>query len=316
MDESNSKELIDMNRCEFCGAPLDPEEKKCPYCGTAVPKTEKAKPTPIPSSSPDSSATRRPPLGTTAPPPLWDNSSTYRPSSAAQRRTKRSAGCLIAFVFIFILIVFFSVFRTITGGAFSIIEDFFDDDFTPSYSYTDDDFSDDELLAEKYVGWYPPGMYKVGTDLAAGVYRADALDGDGYFAVYSDSSGKSDSILFNDIFDGYAYFVLKEGQYLKLSRCAALESEKVPAEQPEDGVFTDGTFRIGIDIPAGEYKITASGSDSYYCLMGSAQCAYEDQQYIASDYVENSVYLTLEDGQFLTLEDGAALTVEETFPQT
>ena len=49
--------------------------------------------------------------------------------------------------------------------------------------------------------------------------------------------------------------------------------------------------------------------------MGSAECPYDDREYIASDYVENSVYLTLEDGQFLTLEGGAQLTVENSLPQ-
>ncbi len=293
-----------MNRCNFCGAPLDPEEKKCPYCGTPTPKTEKPKPSAEP--------VRRPPLGTTSEPPLW-NTSSYRPASASRRRTKRSPGCLIAFVIAFFLIVFFSIIRSFTDDAFSWMERFLDEDTTVSYSFSADGSSD--TLPEQYRDWYQPGMYKVGVDLAAGVYRADALAGDGYFAVCSDSTGKSGSILFNDMFETYTYFELQEGQYLRLSRCVALESEKVPAEQPKNGVFTDGIFRVGTDIPAGEYRITGSSDDSYYRLMGSAECPYDDREYIASDYVENSVYLTLEDGQFLTLEGGAQLTVENSLPQ-
>ena len=288
-----------MNRCDFCGAPLDPEEKKCPYCGTSVPKTEKTKPAADP--------VRRPPPGTTSEPPLW-SADPYQPAPAPRSKAKRGSGCLIAFVIAFILIVFFSVIRSFTDGAFSVLDQILEGDTTVSYSFSADVSPD--TLPEQYSDWYQPGMYKVGVDLAAGVYRADALEGDGYFAVCSDSSGKSESILFNDMFETYTYLVLQEGQYLKLSRCVALESEKVPAEQPQDGVFTNGVFRVGIDIPAGEYKITGNSDDSYYRLMGSAQCAYDDREYIASDYVEITVYLTLEDGQFLTLEGGAQLPVE------
>lgn len=183
------------------------------------------------------------------------------------------------------------------------------------YSIPDEvpDVSSEKYPAE-YEDWYKPGMYKVGVDISAGVYRVDALDGDGYFSVCSDSSGKSSSILFNDIFDSYVYILLEDGQYLTLSRSVALESKGIPAAQPEDGVFSDGTFRIGVDIPAGEYKIVGTSDDSYYRLMGTPQCEYDKQEFITADYVESAVYQTLEDGQYLTLEGGAYLTVSS-FPE-
>lgn len=57
-------------------------------------------------------------------------------------------------------------------------------------------------------------------------------------------------------------------------------------------------FKVGVDIEAGEYKVTAEeGEMGYYCVYGDSR--HDD--IIANDNFEGSAYVTVKDGQYLVL---------------
>lgn len=60
-------------------------------------------------------------------------------------------------------------------------------------------------------------MLKVGTYIAPGEYKLVADSDKAYYCIYNDS--KQDDIDSNDNFSGQSYITIKNGQYLKLSRC-------------------------------------------------------------------------------------------------
>lgn len=74
-------------------------------------------------------------------------------------------------------------------------------------------------------------------------------------------------------------------------------------------VFEADMYKIGKDMPAGEYKIIANEDYSMFELNGDAR----GEDYIASNSVDTFVYVVVEDGQYLTLSDCFAVPVEETW---
>ena len=94
------------------------------------------------------------------------------------------------------------------------------------------------------------GTYKVGSEIPAGQYY---LVGSGYFAILKDGSGTLDAIIANDNFSGNSIVDLADGQYFELKGASMYPIEFYdPIEKTE---FKDGTYRVGIDMPAGEYKV-------------------------------------------------------------
>lgn len=64
------------------------------------------------------------------------------------------------------------------------------------------------------------GMYKVGRDFPAGEYKiVPTSDIRGYYEVCKDATGDFGSIISNSNFDTTKYLTVKDGQYIKLSRC-------------------------------------------------------------------------------------------------
>lgn len=74
--------------------------------------------------------------------------------------------------------------------------------------------------------------------------------------------------------------------------------------------ITSGTYKVGKDgdIPAGEYKLTAtSGLGGYYCVTESSA---PDADIVGNDNFDNSTYVTVSDGDYLKLSDCVAELVD------
>lgn len=67
----------------------------------------------------------------------------------------------------------------------------------------------------------------------------------------------------NDIFDKRSIVSVKDEQYLKLTGCIAYAFNDAPKVQLTDGFLPDGMYKVGIDLPAGEYKVIPEGDLSY-----------------------------------------------------
>lgn len=65
----------------------------------------------------------------------------------------------------------------------------------------------------------PNGLYKVGTDIPAGVYSLEPLEGQKslYYEIDSDNTNSIASIILLDKFDHKITVILKDGQYLRVT---------------------------------------------------------------------------------------------------
>lgn len=153
------------------------------------------------------------------------------------------------------------------------------------------------------------GTYKIGTDLPAGEYLFFAK-GMGYIEVASDSTGSLESIISNDNVKGHRYITVNDGEYLKIRSGEAYAVADAPSVVPEDGIYTDGTYIAGKDIPAGEYKVTLNSSIGMGYIEVSSDSRGTFDSIITNDNLMEDSYIIVEDGQYLKLS-GAEINTNQ-----
>ena len=121
----------------------------------------------------------------------------------------------------------------------------------------------------------------------------------------SDSSGDLDSIVYNLNTGGGAYITVEDGEYLKISGGKLYEINKAPDRGAENGYYKDSMYKVGDDIPAGEYNVEATNGLAYIEVASDSRHQIED--IVTNDNFENNKLITLEDGQYLTLNNGAQI---------
>lgn len=154
-----------------------------------------------------------------------------------------------------------------------------------------------EDISAEETKTYPAGMYKIGSDIPAGMYYLQAEgSAKAYFCISADSSGNS--IVENDNFGSHYFLEIEDGDYLELTRCVAIPIEDAEIEFDQNNL-TEGMYRVGIDIPAGEYKLTQTSNLAAYV------CVYEgcskNRDIITNDNFENQKYITVKDGNYLLI---------------
>ena len=136
------------------------------------------------------------------------------------------------------------------------------------------------------------GMYKVGIDIPAGEY---VLIGSGYFSVNKDSSGQLSSIIANDNFSGNSIVSVSEGQYLTVRDAVFYDINL----NPDVSTSGEGMFKVGLHIPAGEYKLVATRS-SGYCEVSNSS-SHTLGSIVSNDNFSGEKYITVRNGQYLKL---------------
>ena len=158
--------------------------------------------------------------------------------------------------------------------------------------------------SESSISWKNSGTYKVGVDISEGEYYVKCTSYSCYVQLSSDSSGSFESIIANDNISTHTYITVREGEYLTVTGGKfALSSQIDPAEPSSDGTYGEGMYKVGKDIPAGEYKIVASNN----CYIEvSSNSNHTFHSIVTNDNIEvgTSTYITVTEGQYLTVTGG------------
>ena len=141
------------------------------------------------------------------------------------------------------------------------------------------------------------GIYRVGKDIPAGDYALTTQTSNGYYCISSDNLGND--ILANDNFKDNAYITIQDGQFLKLSNCTMVSEDEKEVAEVNGNEIGEGIYRVGKDIPAGDYALTTQTSNGYYCISSDNL----GNDILANDNFKNNAYITIEDGQFLKLSN-------------
>lgn len=156
--------------------------------------------------------------------------------------------------------------------------------------------------------WTKSGTYKVGTEIPAGEYIVVATGGNCYVEVNKDSTGSFESIVSNENTNTRLYISLLDGQYFKVSGGKFAPQEDVAPYEPEDGIYDQGVYKVGKDIPAGEYKITANDSNCYIEVSSDSYMTFDS--IVTNDNISlgESTYITVLNGQYLKFDGGQIIT--------
>ncbi len=157
-----------------------------------------------------------------------------------------------------------------------------------------------EEKAEKIQTW-GEGQLKVGKDIPAGEYF---VFGNGYIEVAPNSSGNIMEIIMNDNVTTRRYVTVYDGEYVKLKGNLKLAKVEDTAEYAKVDVskssVSEGQYKVGKDIPAGEYKVQSLG-------MGYVEVSTDDRGdmygIITNDNISegSSIYITVNNGEYLRL---------------
>jgi len=154
---------------------------------------------------------------------------------------------------------------------------------------------------EDKITKFKSSSYKVGTDMPAGEYKLFSDDIMSYFEISKDSSGSFDSIVANDNFFNFSYISVKDGQYVKLQGCYAVPIAEAPVYSQDETKYIPGKYKVGFDIPAGEYKVIADGAMAYIEVSKNSSATLD--AVISNDVFEGNKYITVSDGQYIKLQD-------------
>lgn len=156
-----------------------------------------------------------------------------------------------------------------------------------------------------YETKYGDGQYKVGADgIPAGEYVFFATGRySGSFKETTDSNG-TDRV-HSEYFDYNMIYTLTDGNYVEIEDAIAVPSAEVTELITNKG---NGVFKVGVHIPAGEYRIiNTSTSGGSYKIWSTSYFGNRDDR-ISSDYFSAATYITVHDGEYLMLDD--ALFIE------
>ena len=154
--------------------------------------------------------------------------------------------------------------------------------------------------AEEAKGKQPAGNYKVGTDIDAGTYLIVADGGMTYYQLAKDSTGELTSIITNDNIIGHAILTMNDGEYLTVSSGWFMPLDKVSDElKPKSGYYVEGMYRVGTDIPAGEYQIEPTSGMGYFEITKGTRGNLMD--IVTNNNIESPTYVTISDGQILKM---------------
>ena len=153
---------------------------------------------------------------------------------------------------------------------------------------------------------YEPGVYKVGSDLPAGIYVAFSTGSTLSFLSVKDGSGSDAKTLAADTFKSNSIIEVFDGQYLDFSNSVLVLAKNTAGFAKdifnENGYYTEGMYWVGYHIAAGEYTITAvdDASLSMYTIYGDAT---RDDILSINVMSGKTGHVTLEDGQFIELDE-------------
>ncbi|PID00663.1 hypothetical protein [Sporosarcina sp. P29] len=148
------------------------------------------------------------------------------------------------------------------------------------------------------------GTYEVGTDIEPGEYLVFS-NGVTLLENTTDQSGNPDSIVFNVALDGrsHTYVTVRQGEYFTLKGGEMYPVASAPSIKPANGIYKDGQYKVGTDIPAGTYTLLVEDQSDIGFYEISKNSRQDMMDLLVSDVVEGETSINITDGQYLTIRN-------------
>lgn len=156
-------------------------------------------------------------------------------------------------------------------------------DFSANYS---------SLPPEEWV-WYEEGEYEAGIDISDGEYYIKE-NGDGICLGSILTDGEEISLICKD----FSLLYLKVGDVLQLEKGKITQARNVPPISKRG----PGTYRVGFDLPAGNYQIAPTKENAYFAVYPNAESLKRKVAFNSYSPVAQDVYVS--EGQYLEVTGG------------
>jgi hypothetical protein len=152
---------------------------------------------------------------------------------------------------------------------------------------------------------FDEGTWLIGQDIKPGTYRpVAAIESECYWEIDKAGTNGNDIIANDNAKGGFPILTLKVGQEVTNNGCGTFEKIDLATVTGQHlSSFGDGTWLVGLDIKAGNYKTIANVSGmSCYWEIDTANSNQQD--IIANDNVSGGfARVTLKNGQIVTSGD-------------
>ena len=156
---------------------------------------------------------------------------------------------------------------------------------------------------------YGTGDYKVGTDIPAGEYMLIATDLDAAM-FYTSTDLAGDNLKTYGFPWPNIYETLRAGEYVHFTGLKAYPVATAPAVPVNsDGSFLPAQYKVGRDIPAGDYVLVYQSTEEYGDFYIESNSYNELSSICGYDSYRGRIYVTLTAGQYFTFDAGIAYPV-------
>lgn len=142
---------------------------------------------------------------------------------------------------------------------------------------------------------YEPGMYKVGSDIPAGIYVLITADGGGGRYYITDGTSGDSSVIENERVYHHAYVSVSDGEYLN-TKIRFYPLASAPSFEAVDGVMSEGMYCVGRDLEPGEYAVRLSPDEDEGYIQIHQRVPPSDYTTI---FVNGNSYVTVKDGEYV-----------------
>lgn len=142
---------------------------------------------------------------------------------------------------------------------------------------------------------YDKGAYKVGFDIPAGEYIIIP----NFVTTYFNVKDANNKLLANGFVSGSYYITLDIGQYLMIDDGYAVPASKYNVAVYDYSMIYPGMYKVGTDIPVGEYYFFTTEDNGYYCLYDNSTTS---KKIISNDYFSVASYANAKVGDYLLVD--------------
>lgn len=152
------------------------------------------------------------------------------------------------------------------------------------------------------ISKFEDGEYIVGKNMPEGEYKILSDKGYGFFECSSNPSSPESTVIYTENFKGNSYFIVHKGQYVRIRDCYAIPIAKAPKFSGPN--ITEGVYKVGFDIPAGQYTIKHGGNGSYFEIT---KVPHDISAILSNNLIDNDIVVNVNNGQYLKLSNTSAV---------
>lgn len=160
-----------------------------------------------------------------------------------------------------------------------------------------------------HIKIYSEGQYFIGIDIRPNEYLFYSPTGEGHFSMTKDPNGEDIVEIENNIMSCFVnllkglYIYIQNGYLIETAKLKSLEYKKILGKT---------TYRVGIDIPEGIYKIKSHDDSSYYCIYNHAFDINTD--IISNGIFKGKKYVELKNENYFTIDKDISIVERKKLP--